>query len=782
MNGTNISAQKYTIKGYVEDHSSGEKLYGANIYDAKTYNGTTSNNYGFFSLTLPKDTIQLTVSYVGYGISSNTFYLDRDTTINLVLNSSIELKEVEISASKTESIQEQTRMSTIDIPMNQIKTLPVFMGEKDVLKTVQLLPGVQSGGEGSSGLYVRGGGPDQNLILLDGVPVYNASHLFGFFSVFNPDAINSVQLVKGGFPARYGGRLSSILDIRMKEGNSKQIHGEGSIGLVASKMTLEGPIKKDKTSFIISGRRTYIDLLTMPIIRAASNKNGQKVKTGYYFYDLNAKINHKISDKSRLFLSAYLGNDKAYANFEESYNVGNSEIINSSNAKLGWGNITTAFRWNYLLSKKIFSNITLTYSRYRFIVNEDFKTTEIQGSNETSTRYNYEYFSGIYDVGGKVDFDYLPSPNHFIKFGIGNIYHTFTPGISTFEANDNNITIDTSYGSQSLYAHESSVYIEDDIKIGGRLKTNLGVHFSGFLVKEVPYYSVQPRISARYLLTDEWSLKASGVTMTQYIHLLTNATVGLPTDLWVPVTDMVKPLQSMQFALGVAHTLKEQYEISMEVYYKTMDNLIEYKEGATFFSAGTDWQNKVEMGRGWAYGSELFLQKKIGKLSGWLGYTLSWSERLFDNLNFGKKFPYKFDRRHDISIAIIYNHNERIDAGLVWVYGTGNAITLPTSRYMSNLLDNQGYSEIYAFGDNTIEHFDSRNDYRMPAYHRLDLGINFHKKKKRGERTWSFGIYNAYSRKNPFYLYFGVTESGNRVLKQVSLFPFIPSVTYSFKF
>ncbi|MFN4233659.1 MAG: TonB-dependent receptor [Bacteroidia bacterium] len=782
-----LFAQKRTVSGYIEDARSAEKLIGANVYDKSSYKGTSTNVYGFFSITLPSDSFELIFSYVGYQPQILKFNLFKDTIITIRLNPAIQLKEVEVSAEKlSEKIQERSQMSMIEIPMEQIKSLPVLLGERDVLKVIQLLPGVQSGGEGTSGLYVRGGGPDQNLILLDGVPVYNASHLFGFFSVFNPDAINSVQLIKGGFPARYGGRLSSVIDIRMKEGNLQDYKVEGSIGIVASKLTVEGPIKKDKASFIISGRRTYIDILAQPFIRMFSKAEQNNLRAGYYFYDLNAKVNYRISEKDHLFISSYMGNDKAYFKIKDQYQLDDKIYTNKIDANLGWGNITTALRWNRIINSKLFFNTTLTYSKYAFLTKDGFIT---EGDNQKS-EYRSIYNSGIYDLGMKVDFDFVPNTNHYIKFGLAETYHTFIPGISAFKSSFQGIGIDTTFGAKKLFAHETGLYIEDDWNINSRLKANLGLHFSTFILSKKQYYSLQPRLSARYMLNNDWSVKASYAQMAQFLHLLSNATIGLPTDLWLPVTDTIPPQYSKQWAAGMARTIKDVYELSIEGYYKTMYNLLEYKDGASFFNASGDWQQKVEIGRGWSYGAEFLIQKKKGRFSGWIGYTLSWTYRQFQNLNFGRPFPYRFDRRHDVGIALTYQLRENIDMGLVWVYGTGNAITLATETYLANpFLESTGFTYDYiynadnnAFFNYTVDNFQARNDFRMPPYHRLDLGINFHKKLKRMERTWSLGLYNAYSRRNPFYLYIGYNKWNERVIKQVALFPIIPSLSYSFKF
>lgn len=453
------AAQKYTISGYVKDRSSGENLIGASVYDTRKMVGTAANTYGFYSLTLPSDSTELRFSYVGYHPVRIRFLLQRDTTINMELDASSQLQEVVVEAGREERIQESSRMGTIDVPIEQIKALPALLGEVDVLKVLQLLPGVQSGAEGSSGLYVRGGGPDQNLILLDGVPVYNASHLFGFFSVFNADAINHVELIKGGFPARYGGRLSSVIDISMKEGNARKIKGEGAIGLISSKLTLEGPIVKDRTSFIVSARRTYIDLLARPIIKATTPGDGV---VGYYFYDLNAKVNHRFNASNRIYLSAYMGDDKAYAREKNFYIQDNIRTDYEDEFGLRWGNITTALRWNHVVSPKIFSNVTATYSRYRFDIFEEFYDKRTTPDSVTSSFFKNQYISGIRDFALKVDFDFMPSPSHYIKFGAQAIDHLFTPGVYSYRGTTES---DTTLGARKIYGREFFVYVEDDFLI-----------------------------------------------------------------------------------------------------------------------------------------------------------------------------------------------------------------------------------------------------------------------------------------------------------------------------
>jgi hypothetical protein len=597
------------------------------------------------------------------------------------------------------------------------------------------------------------------------------SHLFGFFSVFNADALKSVQLTKGGFPARYGGRLSSVLDIQMKEGNNKEFHGEGSIGLISSKLTLEGPILKNKASYIVSARRTYIDILAAPIIAAATQGQGSG---GYYFYDLNAKVNWEISPKDRIYLSTYTGDDKFYASsktvepgYEDKFKFG-----------LAWGNSIAAARWNHQFSPKLFSNLTTTYSRYRYLVSASQETKQAVGTSTQTTSFDLSYFSGIRDWAMKYDFDYSYNPNHTFKFGLNSIQHRFTPDAISQKYVDGTSVYDTSISpSPAINAIESFIYAEDEWKINSKLNVNYGAHFSTFYVNGKLYHSLQPRLSARYLLPGSIALKASYSKMQQYIHLLSNSGISLPTDLWLPATDKIAPMNSNQVAVGLAKGLRNnEFELSLEGYYKTMHHLIEYKEGQSFLGS-TDWQNKVETGgKGWSYGSELFLQKKVGKLSGWVGYTLSWTWRQFDNLNDGKKYPYRYDRRHDISVVASYQLRDDLSVAFTWVYGTGNAMTFPKNSFIS-YQSFGGINENYDYGN--------RNSFRMPPYHRMDLGLTKTKKRKWGEENINISVYNAYSRLNPYFIYIeNYNQMGQQVrrVKQVSLFPIIPSISYSFKF
>jgi hypothetical protein len=756
-------AQKHTVSGYVRDALTGESLIGAAVFDVRSGQGTTTNSYGFYSLTFSTaDSLYLTASYIGYERQVLPTKLTQDFRHDFLLRGNASLATVEVIASRTEKIEESTRMSTISVPIEQIKAVPALLGEVDVIKSLQLLPGVQSGAEGSSGMYVRGGGPDQNLVLMDGAPVYNASHLFGFFSVFNADALNHIELVKGGFPARYGGRLSSVLDVSMKEGNMKEFHGEGAIGLIASKLTLEGPIKKDTASFMVSARRTYLDVLARPFM------NKDQGVAGYFFHDLNAKFNYIITPKDRLYFSIYTGLDRFHSRSEREYGSGNRNNSSQDKASLDWGNNIMSLRWNRMLNNRLFLNTSATYSRYQFDIDIQNKDRRESGNSE----FRMRYLSNIRDLSLKTDFDFLPNPNHYIRFGAQAVHHQFRPGAAQMKDVQNGKTTNEMELGTNIGAIETAFYVEDDVRLTDKLKVNIGGRFNSFTVEGETYTSLEPRLAARYLLSDRLALKASYAQTSQFIHLLSNSGIGLPTDLWVPATKIVRPQRASQIAVGAAQTiLGGQYEISVEGYYKTMKDIIEYKEGASFTSTTSDnWESKVAIGTGRAYGAEFFLQKKVGNTSGWLGYTLSWADRQFAELNYGERFPYRYDRRHDISLVVFHKLSNKWDFSSTWVYGTGNAVTLAEASYSTGMYQD-------------IDVYSTRNGYRMRAYHRMDLGFSKTKKKNWGEIVNTFSVYNAYSRQNPFYMYYGRGRNSDKVTyRQVALFPIIPSFTKNFKF
>ncbi|MFD1144887.1 TonB-dependent receptor domain-containing protein [Larkinella insperata] len=786
------SGNRYTISGYVREKGSQEALIGVNIYLPGTSTGTTTNTYGFYSLTLPaQDSLALAFSFVGYESVQQTVSLRRNTELNILLTPGRLLSEVTVTGNRSqEKVSESAQMSSVEIPIDQIKKIPAFLGEKDVLKVLQLMPGVQKGSEGSTGIYVRGGGPDQNLVILDDAVVYNANHLFGFFSVFNGDALKSVELIKGGFPARYGGRLSSVIEMNMKEGNKEKLHGEGGIGLIASRLTLEGPIQKGKSSFLISGRRTYLDVLARPIIRAESNGEAM---AGYYFYDLNAKVNYDFGRKDKVYLSGYFGRDRFFAR-----ETPQAEQSTKTNAGLFWGNGTGTLRWNHLFSEKLFSNASLIFSNYTFQIFADEESSRRNGTQLENQLYQLRYNSGIRDFAVKYDLDYYPNPKHAIRFGVQSTYHKFTPSavvLKDTEAEQFRDEVD------AIRVVESGVYAEDTWKPTHRWRVHGGLRLSHFQHKAVNYIRPEPRLSTAFVLKPDFSVKASYALMNQYVHLLSNTGIGLPTDLWVPTTDRIKPQQSQQVAAGFAKdftkagSLFEGLTLTVEGYYKTMKNIINYREGASFLLLDNPesanevrWEDNVTAGRGWSYGGEFLLQKKAGRFSGWIGYTLSWTQWQFPELNFGKKFFPRYDRRHDISLVGIYELSPRITLSGTWVYGTGNALTVPLADYPSrphqpvnNLFNSYYPGGFYPFS-RPANDYGEKNSFRAEAYHRMDFGIQFHKKKRHHERTWEFSVYNLYNRRNPFFYSLQNNDQGQVVLKRYSVFPIVPSFSYNFKF
>ncbi|MEO9510658.1 MAG: TonB-dependent receptor [Flavobacteriaceae bacterium] len=781
----NYQSSKYTISGYITENGSGENLLGVSIYVPELKLGTTSNDYGFFSLTLPQGKHQVYISYIGYATQIKEIDLSENISLTIELLQSAEsLEEVEVTANKKIQESKVTQMSTVKINPLIIQDVPALFGEKDVLKTLQLLPGIQGGTEGSSGFFVRGGTPDQNLIILDDATVYNSNHLFGFFSVFNGDAIKSVEAFKGGFPARFGGRLSSVIKIDMKDGNKEELSGKFNIGLISSSLLLEGPINKGKTSFIISGRRTYADILAQPFIRAQSD--GEE-SGGYYFGDLNFKVHHIFSSKDKLYWSNYLGRDNFYANFDDELGKGKS--------RLGWGNVTSTLRWNHQFNSKLFSNTSAIYSNYDFKVNIE----EESNSGFDNDDFAFSTSSGINDYTLKTDFDYYPNSKHTIRFGAMTTGHNFTPQRVLIKEFNNDVNI-----FQELNSLESAIYLEDDWKITDNLNFSPGTRMSYFKFEEKDYLNFEPRLALSYNFKPDLALKASYSRMNQYIHLLSSSGIGLPTDLWVSSTEKVRPQKSEQVAIGIAKDfLDKDYSLTVEGYYKKLNDVIAYKEGASFLAIDnlesgevTNWEENITSGQGWAYGAEILFRKQSGPLTGWLGYTLSWSERQFDELNLGEKFFDRYDRRHDISLVGIYKPHERTTWSATWVLSSGNNYTLPNLQQLGNQ-GNLAISTRNSFfgGFNSTDNFStSRNNFRGETSHRLDLGVQFHKKlKKNRERTWGISLYNTYARRNPFiYL---VNDSFNdqgdndftndtreQELTRISVLLLIPSFNYTFKF
>lgn len=759
--------KKSTVSGKINEKGSGESLIGVNVYIPSLKMGTTSNNFGFYSITVPSDTAFTVVfSYVGYAPQIFRIKPGTVTTQNVEMESSLTLKTVEIKAERDEKISDKTEMSKIEIPISQIKSIPALLGEKDVLKTLQLMPGIQKGTEGTAGMYVRGGGPDQNLIILDDATVYNANHLFGFFSLFNGDALKSVELYKGGFPARYGGRLSSVIEMNMKDGNQEKYKGEVGIGLISSRFTFEGPVKKNKSSFLISGRRTYIDVLAKPLLK----------NSGYYFYDFTVKANYTLNDKNRVYISGYFGRDKFYFKEKKSSSSSNWE------AGMFWENSTATARWNHIYNPKLFSNLSFIFSKYNLsIYNREYYD---------NSYFKLKYNSGIRDFSAKYDFLYAPHVAHTIRFGLQSTSHRFKPSAVVYEDTGNN---EFERKIKTIDVIENGIYIEDEFH-SGLWRANAGIRLSHYNIGNSNYLKPEPRLLASYQIAENTSVKASYTRMNQYTHLISNTGIGLPTDLWVPSTHNIRPQKGDQIAAGLAHDwTKQNFSLSLEGYYKKSYDILGYREGASFMliddptnATDFEWERNVTQGTGKSYGVEFLLQRKSGKLSGWVGYTLSWIKLQYTELNNGEPFFAKYDRRHDASVVAIYQLAKEVTLSGTWVFSSGNAMTLPMESYQANLND-------YGFGNNPwnnsaiyLTSYGEKNSFRMKPYHRLDIGIQFHKKLKHGERTWEFSIYNVYNRKNPFFYYLDTEYDGSgkakNTLKQVSLFPLIPSISYNYKF
>ncbi|WP_395804386.1 carboxypeptidase-like regulatory domain-containing protein [Daejeonella sp.] len=760
FSANSLAQESYTINGVVRDSLSGETLIGVSLkFNGKTQVGTSTNAYGFFSYKLNSGTYDLSVSYIGYKTILKKITISADTKLDLNMVSDNVIDEIIISAEKRNDNVVNAQMGFAKINLSEIRNVPVLFGERDILKTLQLLPGIKSAGEGNSGFYVRGGSTDQNLILLDEAPVYNASHLLGFFSTFNSDAIKDVSVFKGGMPAQYGGRLSSVLDIRMNDGNKKEYTAEGGIGLISSRLKLEGPIVKDKGSFMISGRRTYADAFL-----AFSGDSSIKNNT-LYFYDLNAKANYQIDDKNTLYLSGYFGRDE----------LGLSETFG-----FGWGNTTATLRWNHLYSNRLFSNTSLIYSNYNYVI-ENFLEEN-----------NFKVNSSIRDLNLKQDFQLALNNSHNIRFGVDLIQHTISPGdITASETSSvNEVTVEKRKGN------EIAAYISDEWEMNDRINVVYGLRASSFfllgpgsfsnydpdgnvlstktysggdLVKS--YINLEPRLSLSYQINPSSSIKSSYTRNTQNLHLMSNSTAGSPTDLYIMNSNNVRPEIADQIALGYFRNLKDDnYEFSAEIYYKQMQGQIEYRSG-TDLRGNRNVEADLLFGDGRAYGIELFLKKRYGKINGWIGYTLSKTERQFNDINNGKWFLAKQDRTHDLSLVGIYKASDRWTFSSTFVYNTGNAVTFPSGKYQLN--------------GNTVFYYPERNSDRMPDYHRLDFSATLEGKPgKKLQSSWSFGVYNLYNRKNAYSIDFrdDPDDKSRTQAVRTTLFGIIPSITWNFKF
>lgn len=747
---TFIFSQNITLNGYVRDAKTEESLIGATLYEATQKIGTTTNEYGYYSLTVSAaDTIGLVISFIGYQAQAKKIFTKENLRldIDLLVNSAI-LGEIEVKASRNNDNVQRAQMSVIDVPMRAIMTLPAIAGERDILKIIQLLPGVQSGQEGTTGYFVRGGNLDQNLVQLDEATVYNPNHLFGLFSTFNVNAINHVKLIKGGFPAEFGGRLSSILDIQMKEGDKNRFHTEGGIGLLSNNLTVQGPIQKNKSSYIVSGRQSHVNLI---LKRLTSSSNS------YKFYDLNAKMNYEFGNKDHLFLSFFKGNDNA------AYNA-----ANSLNYTTDFGNTTGTFRWNHLFGSQVFSNTSVIYNDYHLAL-----------STEQNSYYSALY-TGIKDLTAKTDFTIIPNAKHTIKTGFIFTNHTLYP--AAFSANiprrGNRLTINKDSIKQ-FYSNEMALYVRDEFDISDKFSINYGIRLPVFLVNNKTYSYIEPRLTAKLSINPTNSIKASYTQMNQFLHLIPNSTAGLPTDIWLSSSNKTKPQYSTQYALGYfSNSDDNALEASVEVYYKNMDNQVLFAEGNQL-TLKANLDSSLVYGKGESYGAEFFIKKNTGKLTGWIAYTLSWTNQTFKQLNFGNKFPFKYDRRHVLSVTGSYELTPKWNLSAVFVYSSGVPFTLPTGR-------------VAALNAGTIFEgnyfiYEGRNNYRLGAYHRFDISAAYKNKrtffKIPCEIEWIFGFYNTYNRRNPYFVYFLIDPLSNQPqAKQVSLLPIIPSISFNFKF
>lgn len=784
--------QKITLSGYVEDAHTGERLIATNIYEPYLELGTTSNDYGFFSITLPKGIVRIYVSYFGYQPIVKEIDLKKNTTLKIELESRLTFEEVVVIDSSDLTVEVLRKSDNIfNIPLQSVKTFPNLGGENDIIRTAALLPGIQAGTDGFGGIHVRGGSSDQNLILMDGVPVYNAGHFAGIFSVFNPSAVKSAQLITGGFPGQYSGRLSSVLDVHIKEGNTKSFKSEGTIGGITANISLEGPIIKEKSSYFIALRRSLFELYVRPISRSLKEQNGEKGISNYTFYDINAKINYKISNKDKIYLSLYKGNDA----FDDNTITDIVDFEAEHDQVLKWGNYIAALRWNHLFGNKLFSNSTATFSHFGFNSEEFYHENKIIDFEEQQVNQFNRYSSFIEDLAFRTHFDYFPVATHNVKFGFGATIHNFLPGAFSL-ANRNTLTpesIDTNTAqidslitiNNKIVSTEFILYAEDQIGIFNKVNINIGAHFSSLFVEDTMYLSLQPRFVLNWHCLPDLKFKASYSKLVQYLHLLTPSDVGLPSDLWVPTTKNVRPQEAWQATLGLDYYFKKNWHLSIEGYYKQLNNIINYEEGSSFLVNSTiinessiidatNWENKVTRGKGESKGIEVFVEKNKGRFSTWFNYSLSWTNRRFDSLNDGEAFPFRFDRRHHFKIAAAYQISKKVKVSANWIYGTGLATTIPRGEFT--------YTTSNLFPPTSAKIFSGQNDSRMPAYHRLDLSTQIILGRKKGNQLLKIGIYNVYNRTNPLYYRLKTDlETNEKSHVQIYLLPITPSISYTIK-
>ena len=794
----------FTISGFVEDKETGEKLIAANIFDKITGKGTSTNEYGFFSLKISAGKIALTASYLGYNSMVKNFVLAKKTKLQFSLIPNLTLQEIVVTASDVESLEVAGGLSTEQISIALMNKLPSVGGEVDLFRMLELSPGVQSGADGLGGLHVRGGSVDQNLILMDGVPIYNPSHSLGILSIFNTKAIQSVQFYKGAFPARYGGRLSSIMDVRTREGNKKRWTGEVKAGMVASTVRIEGPIIKDKMSILVTARRTLLDKFIQNQTRKIKEKLPEIKEiygvalqgySNYHFYDLNGKINYSLSEKDKFYLSYYRGSDEFHdEDFIEDAPFDGYQYSDIKILDYDWGNSVGVFRWNHLFKNNLFLNTTLTQSIFKFQSEESLEIDIV--FDATSPPFYFfvaeAYRSTLKDLGGRLDFDYNFSKNHHLRFGVNSTLHTFQPGAfgGNVKVDDEvlyEVDIDSFLNATQVSALDYNLYFEDEFLVGKKTTLNLGVLGNMFDTGEKIFFFIQPRFLLNYQITSKLSLQTALSKMVQPLHLITGSDAGFPNDLWLPATKLIPPQTSWQGVIGLKYQPKKSYHFSIEGYYKKMDNLVVYIDGSsleasisnpsnfTFTPINTEnWESQVTTGEGWNYGLEFQFKKNIGRTTGTINYSWAFANRQFEEINSGEKFPYRYDRRHNINIAINHRFAKWLDISCNWIFGSGLSVLIPVSTYQ--------------LGGITLLNYDFA---RMPANHRLDAGFNFYFKTWKLDHKIYLGAYNIYNRSNPQYYQLKTVPKENPSpgeaefdykIYESSFLPFLPSVSYSISF
>ena len=774
----------HTVSGFVRDEATGEVLAGAAVYAPALGRGATTNAYGFYSLPLPSGEVRVVASYVGYEARAETVALADDVRLDLALAPAL-FGEVVVEADEEgNDLRPETelQMGRVALTGADVQGVPALLGEADVLKAVQTLPGVRGGQEGTAGLYVRGGSPDQTLLLLDGVPVYNANHLFGFLSTFNGDAVHRAELTKGAYPARYGGRLGSVLDVRLRDGDDAQHRVSGQIGLLSSRLLAEGPLSDD-TSFLVSGRRTYADVVAKPVIalanRNAADSGTQQVDPTAYFYDLNAKLNWRPNDRDRVYLSLYRGTDAFGADVIDPRLDG---VEDRTSIGLDWGNVTGSLRATRVLSPRAFAAVTVAASDYAFSVGADVDDG-VGGDDPASASVRYR--SGIQDLTARLDLDLAAGRGHTLRLGGGGGLHRFTPGALSLVGS----AADTTLGTTPTSGVDLVAYAEDEWRVSDRLTLGLGLHGALYAVGGAVYPSVEPRLAASVRVAERLALKASFATTQQPLHLLTTGGgLGLPADLWVPATERIGPERGWQAAVGAAGSLPSgRTSWTLEGYWREMRGLVAYREGAAFTAPFDDWQDLVVTGEGRSFGVEAFVQHRTDRLTAWAGYTLAKTDRLFDAIEGGTRFPFRYDRRHDLSLTARYQLSDRFDVSAAYVYGTGDAVTLPEALYQvpAYTRDFAGWirpSDAFDTADGTA--YGPRNGFRLPAYARLDLGASWYFRRGPRPHALHLSVYNATNRKNPFLtsLEQGYGDDGRRGLQGVTLFPVLPTLSYQFSF